>query len=56
MKVIATVLVLIVTIAVTSSQTARRRPARFAGRKVKVIGVLYAKTSILKVDTIADAK
>ena len=27
-------------------------PARFAGRKVKVTGVLYAKTSILKVERI----
>ena len=27
-------------------------PARFAGRKVKVTGVLYTKTSILKVERI----
>jgi hypothetical protein len=27
-------------------------PAKFAGRKVKVTGVLYAKTNILKVDRI----
>lgn len=30
-------------------------PARFAGRKVKVIGVLYSKTNILKVDRIEGA-
>ncbi|HYT69398.1 MAG TPA: hypothetical protein VEL51_23470 [Vicinamibacterales bacterium] len=28
-------------------------PARFAGRKVKVIGVLYTKTNILKVESIS---
>jgi uncharacterized protein DUF5818 len=31
-------------------------PAQFAGQKVKVTGVLYAKTKILKVDTIAAIK
>lgn len=31
-------------------------PARFAGRKVKVTGVLYAKTSILKVERIEASK
>lgn len=30
-------------------------PAQFAGRKVKVIGVLYSKTNILKVDRIEGA-
>ncbi len=31
-------------------------PAKFAGRKVKVTGVLYAKTNILKVEKIEAAK
>jgi hypothetical protein len=31
-------------------------PARFAGRKVKVVGMLYAKTNILKAETIELAK
>ena len=31
-------------------------PARFAGRKVKVTGVLYAKTNILKVERIEASK
>jgi uncharacterized protein DUF5818 len=31
-------------------------PARFAGRRVKVTGVLYAKTNILKVERIDAAK
>ena len=30
-------------------------PARFAGQKVKVTGVLYAKTRVLKVDRIENA-
>lgn len=31
-------------------------PAQFAGQKVRVTGVLYARTHILKVDTIAAIK
>ena len=31
-------------------------PAKFAGRKVKVTGVLYPKTKILKVEAIAPVK
>ena len=31
-------------------------PAKFAGRKVKVTGVLYPKTNILKVESITAAK
>ncbi len=31
-------------------------PAKFAGQKVKVTGVLYEKTRILKVDSIATAR
>jgi Protein of unknown function (DUF5818) len=31
-------------------------PARFAGQKVTVTGVLYAKTQILKVDRIENAR
>jgi hypothetical protein len=31
-------------------------PARFAGQKVRVIGVLYAKPNILKVERIETAK
>jgi hypothetical protein len=31
-------------------------PAQFAGRKVKVTGVLYAKTNIVKVNRIEMAK
>jgi hypothetical protein len=31
-------------------------PARFAGRKVKVVGVLYPKTNILKVESIDPVK
>ena len=31
-------------------------PAKFAGKKVKVMGVLYPKTNILKVESIEAAK
>lgn len=31
-------------------------PAKFAGRKVKVTGVLYPKTNIIKVESIVAAK
>ena len=31
-------------------------PAQFAGRKVKVTGVLYTKTGILKVERIDEVK
>lgn len=31
-------------------------PAKFAGKKVKVVGVLYAKTNILKAESIVAAK
>jgi hypothetical protein len=33
----------------------QQRPAAFAGRKVKITGVLYTKTNILKVNAIAAA-
>jgi hypothetical protein len=33
----------------------QRTPASFAGQKVKVTGVLFTKTNILKVDTIVAA-
>ncbi len=31
-------------------------PAKFAGRKVRIVGVLYPKTNVLKVESIAAAK
>lgn len=34
----------------------QQTPARFAGQKVKVTGVLYAKTKILKVERIEGVK
>lgn len=34
----------------------QQTPAKFAGRKVRIVGVLYPKTNILKVESIAEVK